>query len=661
MTFWLRSAALAAMLTTLLLQACDNGASVGEEPSPSASTDPDPTTGNGNGATTVESAAYRALVASQAREQRLAGTRFDKPWAFDAGSEFPGARGGLVLEDSDTPGEAAASLLADLNCGASTVQLSPVNGCGLYVAMTQKLGSLQPASAQDAMVTFEVQASHPLLDSTLRVQDRTGQVLQLPYSTRSLESPTATGWASVRVPIGAATTYWGGAQDGRLHDGVSAVSVTAGAPTLTGPGASLRARNLRLLASGASQLALSRASTLAQEGVRPTLDGRFAVTAAYDRLSDQALSQAASVGISVVRLDLFWRDIEVGGRFNFSVYDAILRRLERQGLSALLILSYGHPDHGGGGSPVAPADRAAFAEFARQAALFAVGRNVTAFEVWNEPDNTRFWQQGDPDSYALLLRDARAAIKSVDASRKVINGGTSWVNLPYTLRLARTGQLAGLDGFAVHPYRRLSPETFAADLAPIQAVLSAQGVNPPVVWGTEWGYPSVGQFDTARFGNGHDPRALQRQGVLVLRTALTQLALNLPMMTLYELCDAGADANNSEHNYGLLTQAGEPKPAFVGLQSLYRATHGRRYVGLVKEVPPNVHAMRWDGPQDTVFAVWTDSAAVPLKLNLPPAATATSWTGQALAPTTTAGAPAAELQLSEADGPVFVRFPGKAE
>lgn len=665
MTSWLRSTALSAvMLTSLLMQACDGGggggAGGGSQPPASGEDPASPTTPNpAPDPSNVESAEYQALASAHLQEQRLAGTRLSGTWAYDAGSEFPGARGGLVLERSDSPGDTSAKLLADLNCGTLSVQLSPVNGCGLYVAMTQRLAPAQAVTSPDAMLTLEVQSSHPLLESSLRVVDRTGQVLQIPYATRTLEAPNGNTWARVRVPIGTAATYWGGAQDGRLHDSVSAMSLTATAPSLTGPGASLHARDLRLQASGASQLVLSRASTVLKDNVKPSMAGRLAVASPYYLLSDQALAHAASIGVSVVRLDLHWKDIEIAGRFNFNNYDTILRRLERHGLSALLILSYGHPDHGGG-SPTAPADRAAYTEFARQAAIFAMNRNVVALEVWNEPDNSRFWQDGDPNTFAPLLRDARAAIKAADATRKVVNGGVGWVNMPYILRLARTGQLAGLDGFAIHPYRRTAPETFAADVAPIQSVLAAHNVTP-TLWNTEWGYSSYNQQEAARYGDGHDPRARARQAVLVLRATLTQLALNLPLMTIYELSDYGADPTISDHNYGLLNQAAEPKPAFTAMQTLNAAAQSRRYVGLLKDVPPNVHAMRWDGPQDTMFAVWTDSASVPLRLNLPPAATVTNWLGQALTPRLAAGSPAAELQLAEADGPVFVRFPGKAE
>ncbi len=257
----------------------------------------------------------------------------------------------------------------------------------------------------------------------------------------------------------------------------------------------------------------------------------------------------------------------------------------------------------------------------------------------------------------MLIGRQETNIKGADATRKVINGGPSWVNLPYILKLAKSGQLNSLDGFAIHPYRPWGPETFAEDVAPLKTVLTSQGIANPSIWATEWGYSSVGVFDQAVYGNGHDPRARARQAVMVLRSVLTQTALNLPLMTIYELSDSGLDPANGEHNFGLLTKAADPKPAFKALQTLSSFTKTRNYVGLVKDVPANVHAMRWDSSTDSVFAVWVDSTDVPLTLTLPKSATVTSWSGATVTTTATGNAATSQLKLTEATGPVFVRFP----
>lgn len=614
-----------------------------------------------------ESSAYLAAVNSvnqtvhglQLETFDLLGANGGYPagWIYEPGNEFPGARGGLSLVPGEASSSLAANLQADLNCGKTTIEATNSSNCGRYVAMSRKLGSLYATPTPDtAMVSMKVQVSHPLLNTSLRVVDATGQTLQLAYTAHNLETASGANWANVVVPIGTATNRWGGANDGVLHGGITYMALLASTPGLSAPPATIKVDSVRLQDDGSSYFGLSRQAPVLTSGVIPSMNGRLAISTHFYQMSDKALSQAASVGISTARLDMFWKFVESGGRFDFTYYDTLLKQFAKHGMSAVFILDYGHPDHGGG-APIAAADRAAYAEFARQAALFAKGRNVVGFEVWNEPDHPKYWTDGNPETYAQALVAARKAIKSVDPTRKVFNGGSSWVNLPYILRLAKAGELSALDGFAIHPYRPWGPETFATDMQAIKAVLTSQGVTKPAIWATEWGYSSYGMFDEAVYGNGHDPRARNRQATQVLRTVLTGTALNLPLLTLYELNDSGATANNGEENFGLLDLNSNPKPAFNALKTLSSFTKTRNYVGLLKDVPANVHALRWDGGDDSVFAVWVDANSVSLTLTLPKSATVTSWSGASVGVAATGNAATSQLKLKETDGPVFIRIP----
>jgi len=44
---------------------------------------------------------------------------------------------------------------------------------------------------------------------------------------------------------------------------------------------------------------------------------------------------------------LLWERVERGGTYRFAPYDAFTNALEARGMGALMILDYGHPDHGG--------------------------------------------------------------------------------------------------------------------------------------------------------------------------------------------------------------------------------------------------------------------------------------------------------------------------
>ena len=63
--------------------------------------------------------------------------------------------------------------------------------------------------------------------------------------------------------------------------------------------------------------------------------------------SNAALDLARDVGFRFTRADLLWERVERGGAYRFAIYDSLMNALEARGMGALLILDYGHPDHGG--------------------------------------------------------------------------------------------------------------------------------------------------------------------------------------------------------------------------------------------------------------------------------------------------------------------------
>ncbi len=104
---------------------------------------------------------------------------------------------------------------------------------------------------------------------------------------------------------------------------------------------------------------------------------------------DAQLDLAREAGFRFARVDLLWERVERGGAYRFLPYDALMNALEARGMGALLILDYGHPDHGGK-VPRTGEDIAAFGRFAEAAAMRFNGRDVR-YEIWNEPDIAQFW------------------------------------------------------------------------------------------------------------------------------------------------------------------------------------------------------------------------------------------------------------------------------
>ncbi len=143
---------------------------------------------------------------------------------------------------------------------------------------------------------------------------------------------------------------------------------------------------------------------------------RFRGNAAFDSARD--------AGFRFARADLLWERVERGGTYRFQAYDGLMNALEARGMGALLILDYGHPDHGGK-VPRTAEDIAAFGRFAEAAAKHFKGRDVR-YEIWNEPDIAQFWSpKPNAQEYATLLREAVSAIRRADPAAKIVSGGVS--------------------------------------------------------------------------------------------------------------------------------------------------------------------------------------------------------------------------------------------
>lgn len=573
-------------------------------------------------------------------------------WTYIPGAEFPGSSGKLTLGTAAV-GARTAQLSHDLNCGQSVIRVAP-SGCGKYVAMSRTFGANFAVNLAEApQLEVRYRTNEPQNNIAVRATDASGQTLQYSLPPHTLQTAAGANWTTATVALARPSSYFGGANNGQLQEAIKTVGVLSSQGVLTGPSGSVEVDDIKLLPSGLARYSLHGKEPILSDGVIASLEGRTAVSARYYKVSSTSMRLARDAGFSVARVDLFWETVERNGTYDFSIYEAVLQRLAEQGMKALFILNYGHPDHGG--RPVTAEQRAAFVAYARAAARFAQGRNVLAFEIWNEPDNATFWQAGDVTLYAQLLAETKQAIKQEDPARKVVNGGPSWANLPYILQLAQTGALANLDAFAMHGYRgNKAPETLASDMVRMRDVLSANGLTT-TIWNTEWGYSSFGTIDTAVYGDGFDERARQWQALMVLRSLLTQVALNLPLITMYELYDTGSDPSAAEANYGLLTSALSPKPAYDAIKRFHEFTRNGTYKGLLADTPPNMHVMKWAEGSRAKYVAWADNSTKTYRMAVPKSATVTLWNGTTVT-THPAGDLIKDFEINPTAGPVFVAF-----
>ena len=442
----------------------------------------------------------------------------------------------------------------------------------------------------------------PEVEVSLVVKDTSNRTLRFPIRT-SIEHPKAGNWQYVVVPLSTKhaedpAQYASGSIKGRVVETGILVQARDGG-TVQG---SVSFDDVRMLESPEAPHvdAMSEAEPPPPESVE--LAPRLGVGIHLLR-DDHSLDLARDAGFKFVRMDMLWANVERGGRYRFFGYDALLRALDARAMGVVWILDYGHPDHGGS-TPRTPEDIAAFGRFAEAAAAHFKGRNVR-YEIWNEPNISRFWTPVPNSSeYAALLREAVAAILRVDPAAKVSSGGVSRFDEEFLGRTLDPSLASGLTAIGIHSYPKAGPETIAPEMEKLRDWVGRVLGERIEIWDTEWGYSSADEPEDAP-SNGHTEAGRGRQASFAVREILTVWLLGFPLAAWYDLRDDGPEPANPEHNFGLLDASGNEKPAMQAVRTLMGVISDHKYAGMIREMPPGIHAMRLDGPTDTVLIVWT--------------------------------------------------------
>ncbi len=301
--------------------------------------------------------------------------------------------------------------------------------------------------------------------------------------------------------------------------------------------------------------------------------------------SDDDLARIHQAGFGLVRWGISWDAVEKSpGVYDWSVPDAFFKRLRANHLRSVIILGQGNPLYTGttdnhdkmtgqARQPLPPRraqDVALFARFAAAAAQRYADDKVV-WEIWNEPDLSRFWPpESSPGDYAALASAACVAIKGADSGATVIGPGGA--AMPDTVRalapsllgsLASSPAAACLDAVSAHDYRMHAgqpiptPESVADDNArSIQWLDANFKARPMPLVCSEWGFaePLV---------------SARQQADYPLRAALSNLLSHVPVTILYEWKDSNRrDPSNPESHYGLLDYDGGEKDGFQKLDAV---------------------------------------------------------------------------------------------
>lgn len=300
---------------------------------------------------------------------------------------------------------------------------------------------------------------------------------------------------------------------------------------------------------------------------------------------------ARELGVTLLREELRWGDVEpTDGRWDDRTYDALTGAAARRGLQ-LLPLLFRTPKWLAPESLQLPPSLPRWQRFVGHVvARYGPGGGfwqahpeldgdlaMTTWEVWNEPYLESFSKGGtDPVAYARLVRATVEAGHAVDPRARFLaaveagydpGDGTSrnWADDLFAADPA-LGPLLG--GVVVHPYAPGSPlapaskrELRFARTEELLATARRNGVTAQrPLWITELGWstcskrpPCTSREEQATYWR----QALERLAQPPLRGAVAAVLG-------YRLRDIGGDGpEDTLADFGLLTAAGEPKPAWA--------------------------------------------------------------------------------------------------
>ena len=259
----------------------------------------------------------------------------------------------------------------------------------------------------------------------------------------------------------------------------------------------------------------------------------------------------AGSGAESVRTGFYWPSAQPvhGTPPDLSHVDAVVLAAARRGLGVLPIVT-GTPGwaatrRGDETSPPRhPGDYGRFlaalvARYGPAGSLWAehpdvAQRPVREWQVWNEPNLTRYWsRQPFARGYVRLLRAARRALRAADPGARVVLAGLpnrSWTALR---SIYRAGGRRLFDAVALHPYTgRPSNVVRLARLA--RRVMRGFGDARKPIWITELSWPAaLGRTRTAAGFETTDAGQARRLGEGLRRLAAARRALRIERVYWY--------------------------------------------------------------------------------------------------------------------------------
>ncbi|GGG28008.1 hypothetical protein GCM10007304_47300 [Rhodococcoides trifolii] len=279
-----------------------------------------------------------------------------------------------------------------------------------------------------------------------------------------------------------------------------------------------------------------------------------------------------------MRLPIEWPRIELSpGTFDWSQIDAQVDSFLAKGVGVLGVVTWAPtfavPVENQLVRNPAPADPAAFAQFAAEAAQHFDGR-ISTWEVWNEPNvGAAFGPIVNVDLYSRMLVQSYQRIKAVDPSLTVLTGGTSPTAdnatdlspASFVRELYRLGAGGSFDGVAMHPYSYIPLSNAnnvgesGSDIELVREQMVAAGDENKKIWFTEFGVPTGGPTNLTE---------IQQAQYLVDGISYLRSLPYCAGLFLFDFRDVATGSASQEYNFGLVRSDYTPKASLAAVESI---------------------------------------------------------------------------------------------
>lgn len=338
----------------------------------------------------------------------------------------------------------------------------------------------------------------------------------------------------------------------------------------------------RSLAATARRASLLLAVVLGLAALLPSSSGAAEAGVGIDNPTPAQLATMRSLGTHWVRMFLSWRALQPAPAPVSSAvlagYESLFSQLPTGTKVIFDVVDSPQWETGSADEHAPPANPADYARFVAELAR-RWGTKVSAYEIWNEEDESRWWIGApDPAGYVRLLQAAYPAIKAADPKATVVLGGLTGNDYPFMEGVYQAGGRGYFDAVAVHtdtacnklsPYEflrgadnRMIPDSFLA-YREVHAVMAANGDDKPI-WMTEmsWRTTSATCSEGAWAGQTAAGVSDELQATF-LEQAYHCLAENpyVQVALWFPLQDEGAVTS------GLLRGDGSHKPSYAAMRA----------------------------------------------------------------------------------------------